>query len=622
MSLPASASDRSPLTHHGVRFVPVVHGRLEFAWEVRRQILAWRPDVVAVEFPVTLRDAIERGVKRLTLLSVVSYTEADDGEVFALVEPTDGVIEAVRTARELGIPRAYVDRDTEGYPQTWESFPDVYGAQRIGHAAYCAAFAELFDPAAERDEEDRLREETMAARLQELAERHDRVLFAGGLYHYPAVAHGLGAPRPLPLGRVRRDGVAIEHLHEDSSRELLTDFAWLARAYEDARAGADGAGAQPAALDRLILNERLVEEARAQHLENAGERLTPHQRRVVFQFARNQALLRNGLVPDLYELVVAARGAADDNYAWEVWDLATTYPWQTETPELAVRRLRWEDLLKASRRVRFRRRLPKTRRRLVPVPVRQRPRERHPGEWRDLWHGGHIVSYPPEDLVVEGYGSYLKKKALDVLSEEVQQVVPFTTSLLDGLDIRETLRNWHEGRIYVKENRPTRGRVGSVVVIFDEDLPAGQRTGYGDHYPWLLSWLGEHSQESDMALYATPPEGHIVGPGVSRCEYGGFMMSTPPLRLHDVWHDETFDAAATKSERLLLAALDYSVESYVVYVAAQPPRSRVKSVAERMGKKVIYLPIGQLSPKSIQQIRVFHVLDGMPIRAWARHYVW
>ena len=43
--------------------------------------------------------------------------------------------------------------------------------------------------------------------------------------------------------------------------------------------------------------------------------------------------------------------------------------------------------------------------------------------------------------------------------------------MLDGLDIRETIRKWDQGsKVYVKEERPVRGRVGSVVVIFDPDL--------------------------------------------------------------------------------------------------------------------------------------------------------
>ena len=126
--------------------------------------------------------------------------------------------------------------------------------------------------------------------------------------------------------------------------------------------------------------------------------------------------------------------------------------------------------------------------------------------------------------------------------------------MMDGLDMRETIRNWHEGRIYVTENRPVGGRVGSVVIIFDEDQ------GPEEQYPWCMTWLGEHAQESDMAFYSTAAGDNVVGPGISRCEYGGFMLTYPPLRLYDIWKDPFFNGARTKAERLLLAGLDYSEE--------------------------------------------------------------
>ena len=46
-----SLPDFSSLERGRFSYLPVVPGRLEFAIEVRRRILAERPDVVAVELP-------------------------------------------------------------------------------------------------------------------------------------------------------------------------------------------------------------------------------------------------------------------------------------------------------------------------------------------------------------------------------------------------------------------------------------------------------------------------------------------------------------------------------------------------------------------------------------------
>ena len=56
-----------------VRLVPIVHNKVEFALEVRRQFSSFEPEVVAVEYPSTIGARVMDGVKRLPLLSVVYY---------------------------------------------------------------------------------------------------------------------------------------------------------------------------------------------------------------------------------------------------------------------------------------------------------------------------------------------------------------------------------------------------------------------------------------------------------------------------------------------------------------------------------------------------------------------
>jgi hypothetical protein len=158
------------------------------------------------------------------------------------------------------------------------------------------------------------------------------------------------------------------------------------------------------------------------------------------------------------------------------------------------------------------------------------------------------------------------------------------------------------------------GEVGSVIVIFDPDPE--------NAYTYLTTWLGEHQNESDMAFYSTSPFEHLVGPGIGRAEYGGFLLSLPPRRMIDVWSDPDYDFAESKPERLLLAGLDYSIHKNVAYVAAHPPRSVFRSIASRFNRNILYIPIGQLSPQKLKKIRVVHVLDSYARRAEAKEYLW
>jgi hypothetical protein len=304
----------------------------------------------------------------------------------------------------------------------------------------------------------------------------------------------------------------------------------------------------------------------------------------------------------------------DDNYGWEVWTAANRYPPQQAESDLETVNLSGEEIWRNTRRIRIRRRLPRPKQRLRPGNLKPHKKEQFEGEWAHEFHGESICSYPPEDIVVEDYGRFLKKKARSLLSEERTRVEPFTTSLLDGIDLRETIRNWYDSKIYVRQFEKIAGDVGSIVVIFDPDRE--------DRYTYLTTWLGEHQNESDMAFYSTNPFEHLVGPGIGRAEYGGFLMSLPPRRMIDVWSDPDYDFAESKPERLLMAGLDYSVQKHVVYVAAHPPRSVFRSIAARFGRNILYIPIGQLSPQKLKRIRVVHVLDSYSRRREAKDYIW
>jgi hypothetical protein len=245
----------------------------------------------------------------------------------------------------------------------------------------------------------------------------------------------------------------------------------------------------------------------------------------------------------------------------------------------------------------------------------KRKREVRPGEWLEGFDDPSICSYPPEDIAVEEYGRFLKRKGCQQLSEELSRTEKFSSSLLDGIDMRETLRNIRDGAIYVREQQRVTGGVGCLVVVFDADQKS-------ERYPYCMTWLGEHDQESDMAFFATDPAENIVGPGICRCEYGGFMLSYPPRRVMDVWQDPDYRSASSRSEALLLAALDYSIEKHVVYVAARPPRSIFKQLAARRDRKIVYIPLGSLSPHKIKQLRILHILAGKDKRETAKDYIW
>src|SRR4051812_47615076 len=158
-----------------VVYAPVLHGSLPFAWAVREIFLRERPDCVAVELPESLGTFVDRAVKRLPLLSVLRYDQKE-GPAFLLVEPGDGVFEALRLARERAVPSHLVDRDCDHYLDQHDALPDPHAMERIGYQAYVAQVAAHFGRQSP-SVEDELRESTMAFHLQALLRVHRKVLF-------------------------------------------------------------------------------------------------------------------------------------------------------------------------------------------------------------------------------------------------------------------------------------------------------------------------------------------------------------------------------------------------------------------------------------------------------------
>ncbi|MCW5982409.1 MAG: hypothetical protein KIT09_30260 [Bryobacteraceae bacterium] len=589
-------------------YLPVAPGRMEFAIEVRRRILAEKPQVVVVELPGWLERHYFRAVKRLPQITVLVYPDEkdDDRGIYIPVEPADPFTEAVRTAGEIGARIVFAEPDAGERPHLPDVYPDPFSLRAIGIEQYIERYR-LFPMPRTGEVADHAA--GIAWKLQGADPEAD-VLVVLSLNLLDPVLDAMEEPQEPPARRRIQPHVDLLNPHPDCLAEILVEYPFLQERYERFRPEM----ADVALIDRLRSQLALFREAEALYEKNTGDRISHWQRRMIARYARNLATINSDLAAALFDLTVAARSVVDDNYAWEVWETANRYAPQQAKSDIQTANVAGEEVWLDTRRLRLRRRLPRPKRRLRPASLRPRKKEKTPGEWARQLDGNSICSYPPEDITIEDYGRFLKQKAKSMLSEERMRVEPFTTSILDGIDLRETVRNWHEGKIYVRECQKVAGEVGAVVVIFDEDRD--------DRYPYLTTWLGEHQNESDMAFFSTQPFDHMVGPGIGRAEYGGFLMTLPARRMFDVWGDPDYNFAETKPERLLLAALDYSIHRFVVYVAARPPRSVFRSISAGMGRSILYIPIGQLSPSKLKKIRVVHVLDSHARRAEAAQYIW
>ena len=603
------ASDPGSLRRGNFTYFPVVPGRLEFAMEVRRLILAERPRVVAVELPGALEDVYLQALARMPQMSVIVFPDAQDDEraVYVPVEPCDPFTEAVRTGIDASAEIVFIEPDVADRPHVADNYPDTYAIRRIGLDRYIEAYR-LWPVA--RTEEIEAHAAAMAWKLQG-ADPLANVLVVVSLNLLDPLLDAMERPQDPPSYKRHAFEPRLINPHPDCLVEITSEYPFLQERYERFRATME-----PDTLtDRPHAQLDLFRESEKEYEANTGDQIAHWQRRMLARYTRNLAQISNDLTASVFDLTVAARSLVDDNYAWEVWQMANRYPAQKDSSEmLETLNLSGEQIWLSTRRLRLRRRLPRMKQRMLPRGLKKRKKEKTAGEWARQTTGDAICSYPLEDIVIEDYGRFLKQKAKSMVSEERMRTEPFTTSILDGIDIRETIRNWHVGKIFVRKLDRIAGDVGAVVVIFDEDLD--------DRYTYLTTWLGEHQNESDMAFYSTWPFEHVVGPGIGRAEYGGLLMTLPPRRMYDVWSDPDYDFALSKPERLLMAALDYSVERHVVYVGPKPPRSIFRSIAAHLNRNIMYIPLGALSPTKLKRLRVVHVLDSYERRKDAKDYIW
>ena len=551
--------------------VPIVHYCMEMAAMVNIACSKLNPDCICVELPETMKDELQQAAARLPDISVCVTFDKENLPVYYLSEPCDPAFEALRLALENKKACFCIDLDVDYYPDIKEYLPDPYAITKIGLEAYYNVYKKIQKT---KTKEDKKRELYMGKRLKELSLSYDKVLFVGGMAHIEGALANMDLKSYPKIEHAKRESVQLCTLNSKSCDECLAEFGWMSKNYEESR---EGLITIP---DRQKIIYSLYKEAAKNYRENNKMDFPGYNYRNIMKFLRNYALFQKQLMPDLFQILTAAKGVVDHNFAYDTWLAATEYPYLKNIDNLPELDLTAEDLWGHSKVIRF------NMKQQSKKAFNFRKKEKSSKKYRfepNVFFG--ICSYPKEDVIVEKFGQFLQKKGVQIATEEAAKTAPFTTSIEDGIDVRETIRHWAEKKLYVKVQGKPLGGVGSVVVIFDEDRSKKQGL---ENYPWKTTWLGEHEQESDMAFYSTNMGENIVGPGISRCEYGGFMMSYPPRRMYDIWQDPDYLDCRSKSETLLQAAIDYSTKPIVAIVAKKPPRMFFKSYAARFGKKIIY----------------------------------
>ena len=178
------------------------------------------------------------------------------------------------------------------------------------------------------------------------------------------------------IGKPKRE-VEIVNAHPDCLGEILIEYPWLQSRYEEYRMLLDDV----ATIDRPRVQLDVLRYAETTYEKNTGEKLAHWHRRLIARYTRNLALTSGDLTAGVFDLCVAARSIADDNFGWEVWESASRYPAQRAESDIETVQLSAEEVYRNAKRIRLRRRLPRFKQQLRPSGIKKRKKEKYPGEW-------------------------------------------------------------------------------------------------------------------------------------------------------------------------------------------------------------------------------------------------
>jgi hypothetical protein len=366
----------------------------------------------------------------------------------------------------------------------------------------------------------------------------------------------------------------------------------------------------------------LLHTAAVQYADEYDETVNLTEWRALFQFCRNLSLVRGRLRPGFYELVTAAKACVDDDFGAIVLEVASRYPGIDGPPPDQEEAAAHSSLdLHLDLGDGLRKAVPAyPRPKLAELEFhfrRRRPDERQKRRWqRDflLSFGRGICSWPPEDERIEDFFAHLRRRVMQTLTTDHTLVEEFSSSMHDGLDFRETMRNWHTGKLFVRRERIPPGRVGPVVVVW-RDYPLG--TGG----LWRSTLYAENQNESDIAVYCSALGREMVGPEITRTEYHGILSVYPARGIPDVWMVPELYQWRTCARLLLASAILLCEERYIGYVAAKPPDRDLVELARRHKVAIVHLPLAGFSRKTLKRLRQVHILGSHAARKWAGDYI-
>lgn len=595
---------------NNINAIPVLHGRAAISDALREHLLDNKYDIIAIELPDYIQNQLIENIQELPIIKAVGIEKEDD-MCFIPTDPCDAMIEAIRQSIQNNTEVVFTAPHIFPIEPTLAHLPDPWNISHIGlEKYYLSTMPYLLDLDLVNDEKYWIA--SSAQVLKELPS-DKKILFLCRYHHLPIYQILLNQDK------IEINYTPVPEIFQISNYEIDSDLLYFVfnelpfyvAEYEKSRQ--DPFLSHP---DYTNLIKRLFQETRSEYTESKREARNVNLQRlqIVLQYLRNLCIQDNLLNPDLYTLVVAAKGVFGDSFATKIIDAAKYYPFFSFDDSNTKLRVGIEhvklpfsdDIIEGfnffSNPLRgFR-----------DIRLKQAPDQNNQNHKYRFNSNGGFCSHIPEDTKIENFNKHVRKSALKQLNEFNKKSEKFTSSIKDGLDIRETLRNWHTKELYVKEIPIAQAKIDTVIILLD--------TNHDAKYPFLTTWYAEHEEESTLTFYSTQPEENIIGPGIARAYYGGFSLLYPPRLIPQIEYNLN-SIGKSLHEILCEYSFKHSKEKVISIISPSKPGLKIQKIAQYYKKQIVWQPLSKFNQDTLDQIRVFHILENHGIRSIASRFI-
>ncbi len=615
--------------------LPVVHGSASYAVAVRRFMLDHTFDCIAIPLPNSFRASVLSGVEQLPTPSVSiqisgiqsrseqdseddpSDDSEDDSRVEATyvpIDPCQAVIAAIRFGLSDRTSIHFVDHECEDYDPDASVFPDPYALGETSIERFCVAALPAIPSPSSPHRIERIG--YMACRLLELKRRYSNIVCLCDLQDWPWLRQTIQADS-VPdefLVDMQSDLPAAESYAVDPRTLLflMGELPFITGLYENARSSLDDDSTLVVdGIKEMLISTR---QSYMADLGNRARKIPPLLLSQCLKFIRNQTLLERRFTPSFYTIARSAQQVMGDQYTIHLVEAAKNYPYEETLPWPMLRMGVEQAFLPDIGKVSMTSRLPGPPIEWHSLELNRPAQKLDQRKWKMRWNPYQQCSWPEEDTRIESFRNRVIERAQGMIGADLARTEKFTTSMMDGIDLRETLRHWYDGSLYVKVQPPTIGHLDAAVMLFDN-------TPDPKEYSWRATWFAEHEEESTLAFFATPFQKEMLGPGVAASTYGGALFLFPPRHIEDIWEDELLDFADTIENRLVAAACLHAQSRHIAHLSWVAPTLAMKKIAKTFKRVLVHVPLSHFSDSVVQQLRTFHVLNGKHVRSYAAHFI-